>query len=111
MGGRKFRLSTHEKNEEREKKREGEGEASCATTTSCCHPLSHGESTPLMVSLPIESYVGGHIQSSASMCSRLALVSLPASFVGCSVKRASHVMQAESTAGRGGFKGGSHHYS
>ena len=43
MGGRKFRLSTHRKNEERKRRREEEEQLV----------------TPLTVSLPIEFYFGG----------------------------------------------------
>ncbi len=36
---------------------------------------------PLTVSLPIESYLGGHVQSSAALLSRLSSLSLPPSWI------------------------------
>lgn len=68
MGGRKFRLSKHRKNEERKRK----------------WAKSHESTLPasLTISLKLETYIDGNVQSSESLYTRISsLSSLPSSWI------------------------------
>ena len=67
MGGCKFRLSAHRKNEERkrrEKKEKKQAQQLLPIVSISCQPETV---PPLTVSLPIESYFGGSVQSSVAL--------------------------------------------
>ena len=76
MGGRKFRLGTHRKNEERKRKRKREQE----DVEQCDQPLTLVISIPhnivtvpsLTISLPVASYISGLVHSSETLGTRLA---------------------------------------
>ena len=81
MGGRKFRQSTHRKNEERkrrEKKEEKQAQQLPPIVSTPCQPVTV---PPLTVSLPIESYFGGCVQSSVALHLRLTSLPLPSSWI------------------------------
>jgi len=69
MGGRKFRLAVHRKNEERkqrQKKHEGivvENKDEDTTTSNTCP-----------ISLPLTAFISGHVQSLAELSSRVKAV-------------------------------------
>lgn len=76
MGGRKFRLSTHRKNEER-KKRQAKKKLAQQLSAIPCELVTI---PPLTISLPIESYLASHVQSSVALVRRLTSQSLPPSW-------------------------------
>ena len=88
MGGRKFRLSTHRKNEERKKRRMKNEERKKQTAEPDPSPLSLVVSISLqlvtipalIISLPLASYINGCIQSSESLYLRLCSLPLPSSW-------------------------------
>ena len=78
MGGRKFRLSTHRKNEE-QKKRTAEPDPSPLRLVVSIS-LQLVTIPALIVSLPLASYTNGCIQSSKSLYFRLSSLPLPSSW-------------------------------
>ena len=77
MGGRKFRLSTHRKNEERKRRAQP-----VPLSLIVAIPLQLVVVPALIVSLPLACYTSGHVQSSDSLCARLtSSLSLPPSWI------------------------------
>ena len=85
MGGRRFRLGRHRKNEELKRRREKEEKKLESEDTT---PLALVVSIPrqslaapsLTVSLPLASYLNGSVGSLESLCTRLSKSSLPPSW-------------------------------
>ena len=88
MGGRKFRLSTHQKNEERMKRRMKNEEQKKQTAEPDPSPLRLVVSISLqlvtipalIILLPLASYTNDCIQSSESLYLRLSSLPLPSSW-------------------------------
>ena len=77
MGGRRFRLSAHRKNEERKKKEEP---APSPLVVTISRQLV---TNPAMsISIPLAAYIDGHVQSSDYLGARLSSsLSLPSSWI------------------------------
>ena len=75
MGGRKFRLSVHRKNEERRKPLKMNESAPPTAEIAIPHQIATDES--LNVSIPLTSYIDGHVLSSDALCHRLSSQPLP----------------------------------
>ena len=76
MWGRNFRLSTHRKMWNKRRGRQKK----LAQHLSAIH-REHVTITPLTISLPIESYLGGHVQSSVALVHHLTSQSLMPSWI------------------------------
>ena len=70
MGGRKFRLSTHRKNEERRKRFKKNESAPPTAKIATPHQIVTDES--FTVSIPLTSYINGHVFLSDSLCHQLS---------------------------------------
>ena len=77
MGGRKFRLGTHRKNEERKKQRAEPAPPPLVVSIS----LQLVTIPALMISLPLAAYADGRVHSSESLWVRLSSLSLPTSWI------------------------------
>ena len=75
MGGRKFRLGTHRKNEERRKRLKKNESAPPTAEIATPHQIVTDES--FTVSIPLTSYIDGHVVSSDALCHRLSSQPLP----------------------------------
>ena len=75
MVGRKFRLSTHQKNEERRKQLKKNESATPTAEIAIPHQIVTDES--FTVSIQLTSYIDGHVFSSDALCHRLSSQPLP----------------------------------
>ena len=83
MGRRKFRLSTHRKNEERKRQKEVDShmdkELSLVVSIPQCRVTVRVPA--LTVSLPLSLYRDGHVTSVSSLQTRLKSLSFPKSWI------------------------------
>ena len=75
MGGRKFRLSTHQKNEEQRKQLKKNESSPPTAEIATPHQIVTDES--FTVSIPLSPYIDGHVFSSDALCHRLSSQPLP----------------------------------
>ena len=74
MGGRRFTLSTHRKNEERKKKAEP-----FPSSLVVAISLQLVKILAMSISISLAAYIDGHVPSSDCLSSRLSSLSLPTS--------------------------------
>jgi len=99
MGGRKFRLGTHRKNEERKRKQMHQRTVSLpvtpvaplSLTVSISRQLADIQAPNLVVSLPLTAFTASRQPTLEALCSRVGVISLPSQWVVASQQRGSHL--------------------